>query len=227
MKTNENRDHMIRITGKHYFACDYVISNVYGDSVFFEEGDAPPPVDTPFMTGEIMEENLKQTLPETPLGSLFTLPEMTREITYLSTGSVRHTVRDGTFIRYGSDEHPMCLHIRADGSVTLSSDVKDLGEMIFEPGQKTYIALQAAAFAEPGTFEQGADDDMHSPLHLGVKTEELQVRFSARGGSVRVRYVIDVNGILAEVTDFTLTAMRLKVADGRRPGNRSAERTSL
>ena len=227
MKIPNKRDYMIRISGRHYFACDYVISNIYGESVFFEDEDKAPPVDAPLMTREIMEENLKQTLPETPLGGLFTLPDCSKEIRFASSGTVKRVKGDGVYVRYGSDEHPMCLHIREDGAVTVSNDEEDLGELVFENGKKTLIALQASVFNDFSPLDVPEDDDMHSPLHLGLRTEELRGRISERGGKLRIRYAIDVNGVLAEITDFTLTAGRLGRADGVRTDRRAAERNVL
>ena len=75
MKIINKRDFAIKISGNHYFACDYVFSNVYGNSVFDEEEqNGILPVD---ITGGDDESVLLDTLPETHIDSLASLPECT------------------------------------------------------------------------------------------------------------------------------------------------------
>lgn len=43
-------------------------------------------------------------------------------------------------------------------------------------------------------------------MNLCVSTEEINNHMTESGGSLTVSYSIEVNGIVAEVTDFTITA---------------------
>lgn len=201
MKILNKRDFSIRINGNHYFACDYVFSNVYGDSVFSDEpdvfvGDDGFNVDT--------SEVLRDTLPETPIDALTSLPECTKNIEYMTEGSVHKAEKNDIFIRYGSDESPMCIHIRNDGSVTLSGDDKDVAEIVFEQGKRNFIALPINLFGDESAGKY--EEDMHAPISLCVTTNEIQNNMTEAGGSLSVSYSIEVNGMVAEVSDFTLTA---------------------
>ena len=101
MKICNKRDFAIKISGNHYFACDYVFSNIYGESVFFDDGEphaddsvfvgsADSPADDPsgfpalFPSAELSEEVLRETLPETPFDALATLPDCTKKIEYMT-----------------------------------------------------------------------------------------------------------------------------------------------
>lgn len=200
MKISNKRDFAIKISGNHYFACDYVFSNIYGDSVFTEDDTALP---TEYLTPEDNENLLKETLPETHLDGISTLPECTKEIEYMTEGSVSDENENGIYIRYGSDDSPMCVHILNDGSVTLSSDEDDTAEIVFEKGKRNFIALPVSLFNDG---INSAPEDLQSPLHLCVSTEEIQNNMTQNGGTLSVSYSIEVNGIVAEVTDFTITA---------------------
>ena len=208
MKIINKRDFAIKISGNHYFACDYVFSNVYGDSVLTE--DEPSAIPGDFMTPEDNEEMLLDTLPETHLDGLATLPECSKEVEYMTEGSVHQEDKNGIFIRYGSDESPMCIHIRDDGVVTLSGDEYDAAEIVFEKGKRNFIALPANLF-DDGICSK--TDDLQSPLHLCVSTDDIKSNMTKDGGSLTVSYSIEVNGIVAEVTDFTLTADSFKDCD--------------
>lgn len=200
MKILNKRDFSIKINGNHYFACDYVFSNVYGDSVFSEEIESPS---ADFDISSNSQELLLDTLPETPLDALTTLPECTKEIEYMTEGTIHEEDTDDIFIRYGSDDSPMCIHIRKDGSVTLSGDEYDAAEIVFEQGKRNFIAL-------PMSLLGGTDDpeysDLQSPLNLCVNTGEIKNNMTSDGGTLSVSYSIEVNGIVAEVSDFTITA---------------------
>lgn len=212
MKKNK-RNFAIKISGSHYFACDYVFSNIYGESVFADE---PAPADSAgyFDVGssaasigayDDREASLMDTLPQTPYDALITLPDCTKEIEFMTEGSVTEAGGNGIFIRYGSDESPMCIHIRNDGAVTLSGDDDDVAEFVFEKGKRNFIALSEAYFSGfNGT--QPEDVEIHTPLNLCVSTEEINNHMTESGGSLTVSYSIEVNGIVAEVTDFTITA---------------------
>ena len=97
MKIYNKRDYAIKISGNHYFACDYVFSNIYGESVFSDEWDSPSgaafagAADAPmpdsaagfpvaYPSEAISEEVLRETLPETPFDALSTLPDCTKKI---------------------------------------------------------------------------------------------------------------------------------------------------
>ena len=211
MKIINKKDFAIKISGNHYFACDYVFSNVYGDEVFFEDDGGAMPLSDPepdmFALDENSENNLLDTLPETPLDMISTLPDCTKKIEYMTEGSVLEEGDEGIYIRYGNDSAPMCIHIRRDGSVTLSNDDTDVAEIVFEKGKRNFIAIPESLIY--GNGEGGgdtADSEEQSPIHLCVDTCEIENNMSAGGGSLSVSYSIEVNGMLAEVTDFTLTA---------------------
>ena len=146
---------------------------------------------------------LLDTLPETHLDGLSTLPECTKEVEYMTEGSIFESGKNGIYIRYGSDESPMCVHIRNDGAVSLSGEESDYSEIIFEEGKRNYISLPVSVFNDG---IDSAPEDLQSPLHLCVSTEEIKNNMTAGGGSLSVSYSIEVNGIVAEVTDFTITA---------------------
>lgn len=201
MKILNKRDFSIKINGNHYFACDYVFSNVYGDSVFSDEPyTLPCDYDLNFDSAEL----LRDTLPETPIDALTSLPECTKNIEYMTEGSVHQAKEDDIFIRYGSDDAPMCIHIRNDGSVTLSGDDKDVAEIVFEQGKRNFIALPINLLCGGQGGEY--DEDMHAPISLCVTTNEIKNNMTENGGSLSVSYSIEVNGMIAEVSDFTLTA---------------------
>lgn len=200
MKITNKRDFSIKISGNHYFACDYVFSNIYGDSVFSD--DEPAPLGD-FLTPEENENMLLDTLPETHLDGISTLPECTKEIEYMTEGSVISRDEDDIFIRYGNDDSPMCVHIRKDGSVTLSGEESDYSEIVFEKGKRNYISLPVSVFNDG---IENAPEDLQSPLNLCVSTDDITNNMTEKGGSLTVSYSIEVNGIVAEVTDFTITA---------------------
>lgn len=202
MRIANKRNFSIKISGNHYFACDYVFSNIYGDSVFNDDEPAPP---ADFLTPEDNENMLLDTLPETHLDGISTLPECTKEVEYMTEGSVFESGENGIYIRYGSDDAPMCVHIRNDGAVSLSGEESDYSEIVFEEGKRNYISLPVSVFNDG---IESAPEDLQSPLHLCVSTEEIKNNMTAGGGSLSVSYSIEVNGIVAEVTDFTITADR-------------------
>ena len=210
MKIINKRDFAIKISGNHYFACDYVFSNVYGNSVFDEEEqNGILPVD---ITGGDDESVLLDTLPETHIDSLASLPECTKEVEYMTEGSVHEVNENDIFIRYGSDDAPMCIHIRDDGSVTLSGDEYDVAEIVFEKGKRNFIAIPATLFENQNTLPENMED-LQSPLNLCITTVEIKNNMTKDGGSLTVSYSIEVNGIVAEVTDFTLTADNITQAE--------------
>ena len=210
MKIINKRDFAIKISGNHYFACDYVFSNVYGNSVFDEEEqNGILPVD---ITGGDDESVLLDTLPETHIDSLASLPECTKEVEYMTEGSVHEVNENDIFIRYGSDDAPMCIHIRDDGSVTLSGDEDDVAEIVFEKGKRNFIAIPATLFENQNTLPENMED-LQSPLNLCITTDEIKNNMTKDGGSLTVSYSIEVNGIVAEVTDFTLTADNITQAE--------------
>lgn len=203
MKIINKRDFAIKISGNHYFACDYVFSNVYGNSVFDEEEQNNIlPVD---ITNGDDDSVLLETLPETHIDNLTSLPECTKEVEYMTEGSVHEVTENDIFIRYGSDDAPMCIHIRDDGSVTLSGDEYDVAEIVFEKGKRNFIAIPATLFENQKPVPEDMED-LQSPLNLCISTDEIKNNMTKDGGSLTVSYSIEVNGIVAEVTDFTLTA---------------------
>lgn len=220
LKLFNNRNYAIKITGNHFFACDYVFSNIYGESVFFDDSALSHAADgdlsgcpTPKELSESTEQTLRETLPETPYDALSTLPDCTKKIEYTTEGSVFSLSElypdEGLYIRYGSDESPMCVHIRPDGSVSVSGDESDTAELVFEEGKRTLIALPESLFSNETPTGPTDDYEAHAPVHLCVCTESIENHMTDAGGSLSVSYSIEVNGMIAEVTDFTLTADRL------------------
>lgn len=203
MKIANKRDFAIKISGNHYFACDYVFSNIYGDSVFMDEETAPSADYFPSIKES--ESLLLDTLPETHIDTISSMPECTKEIEYMTEGSVISDEKNDIFIRYGGDDSPMCLHIRNDGAVSLSGEEFDSAEIIFEKGKRNYISLPLSLFNDTPK-DQSIPEDLQSPLNICVSTEDIKNNMTKNGGSLSVSYSIEVNGIVAEVTDFTLTA---------------------
>ena len=130
----------------------------------------------------------------------------------MTEGSVHEVNENDIFIRYGSDDAPMCIHIRDDGSVTLSGDEYDVAEIVFEKGKRNFIAIPATLFENQNTLPENMED-LQSPLNLCITTDEIKNNMTKDGGSLTVSYSIEVNGIVAEVTDFTLTADNITQAE--------------
>lgn len=238
MRICNKRDFAIKISGNHYFACDYVFSNIYGESVFFDDKDAYAGADFVgladaadksdkgfselYPSAESADEMLRETLPETPFDALSTLPDCTKKIEYMTEGSVlerENDRRDGLYIRYGSDDSPMCVHIREDGSVSVSGDEADTAEIVFEQGKRNFIALPESLFTKDAPlgvpYAVPSDGyERHAPIHLCVSTEKIDNRMTPHGGSLSVSYSIEVNGMIAEVSDFTITADCLRPCVG-------------
>jgi hypothetical protein len=210
MKIINKSDFTIKISGRHYFACDYIFSNVYGESVFTDDDESALPDEEPYslLSDEKNSLLLEDTLPFTQYDELKTMPDCTKKVEFITEGSLINTDSDGLFIRYGDDECPMCVHIRKDGTVTLSGSENDVAEIVFEEGKRNYIALEDSAFldSDPGPRSEDAEDAMHSPISLCVDTSEINNKMSEHGGSLSVKYSIEINGMIAEVTSFTITA---------------------
>lgn len=199
----------ISISGKHYFGCDYIFSNIYGSSVFTEEeNEALPPMNENDSiaknpeSGLLSEEALSDLAPdENGMLDLSTLPECRREIEYSTLGTLKSDGDGGVFIRYEGDFTPICIHVE-DAKISLNGQEDDFKELVFETGKRNYIALPETLFSD----EKAVQNENQSPIMLCLSAECVENKLSEQGGSLHVSYSIEVNGICAEVTDFTLTA---------------------
>lgn len=201
----------ISINGKHYFGCDYIFSNIYGSSVFSEENSQATPSDQPIEAlsqnpenGDFNQETLNEFIRSGTTGAheLLSLPECNKEIEYSTTGTLESDGKDGFLIRYSGDFTPICIHAQ-DGKMTLNGQEDDFSELIFEKGKRNYIALPESLFFE----DDHEENENQSPFVLCLSAECVENSFDENGGVLHVSYSIEVNGITAEVTDFTLTAI--------------------
>ncbi len=204
------REFSIDIKGKHYFGCDYIFSNIYGASVFSDE----EPVD---LCDIVHEEELKanpengdyspKTLEEfmaseNVLYDLLSMPDCRKEIDYTTQGSVISDGRGGVFIRYSGDFSPICMHLSLDGTLTLNGQEDDFSELVFEKDKRNYVSLPETLFGD----EPSSVNENQSPILLCLHAQSIESNITEDGGYLKVSYSIEVNGITAEVTDFTLTA---------------------
>lgn len=149
-------------------------------------------------------------------------PTAAKKIEYMTEGSLcdRETPEhDGLYIRYGSDDAP-CAYTSATTAVFRSAAMKRTRrEIVFEQGKRHFIALPESLFSKEAPFADAFAEDTdtyerHAPIHLCVSTEKIDNRMTPHGGSLSVSYSIEVNGMIAEVSDFTLTADALRHAAG-------------
>lgn len=202
----------ISISGKHYFGCDYIFANIYGSSVFSEEEHTALQFDDESLgtisrnpeDGDFSSETLEEFISSDSGDTLdlSTLPEVNKEIEYSTLGTLQSDGAGGYLIRYSGDFTPICIHAES-GKVTLNGQEDDFSEMVFEKGKRNYICLPESLFLE----EASADNENQSPIMLCLSAECVENNLKEDGGSLRVSYSIEVNGITAEVTDFTLTAV--------------------
>lgn len=203
----------ISISGKHYFGCDYIFSNIYGSSVFAEDtGDFPVAAadDTEKYaknpeSGDFSSESLEEFISEDSDGmlDLSTLPECSKEIEYSTMGTVQNDGSGGVLIRYSGDFTPICIHAHTS-KISLNGQEDDFSELVFETGKRNYIALPESLFMEES--KEARENENQSPIMLCLSAECVENNLTESGGSLHVSYSIEVNGICAEVTDFTLTA---------------------
>lgn len=198
----------INISAKHYFGCDYIFANIYGSQVFSEDDDRSLQVDEKSLENEAKDPGKcdfsKETFDEfinsdsTGL-DLSTLPEINKEIEYSTLGTIESDGVGGYLIKYDGDFSPICIHAQ-DGSFSLNGQDDDFSELVFEKGKRNYICLPESLFTD------NYDNENQSPIMLCLSAECVENNLKDDGGSLRVSYSIEVNGITAEVTDFTLTA---------------------
>ena len=84
-------------------------------------------------------------------------------------------------------------------------------ELVFETGKRNYVALPESLFGEtcPALSSTEPDDgceDRQSPLQLCINTRNIDADMTEDGGSLKLSYSIEVNGITAESSDIVLTA---------------------
>ena len=200
----------ISINGKHYFGCDYIFANIYGSSVFSEEDNVPFVGEENFNeiskdpeSGDFSSETLEEFINSDSGASLdlSTLPDVNKEIEYSTLGTLQSDGNGGFLIRYCGDFTPICIHAE-DGRITLNGQEDDFSELVFEKDKRNYICLPESLFAE----EVQEDNENQSPIMLCLTAECVENNLKEDGGVLHVSYSIEVNGITAEVTDFTLTA---------------------
>lgn len=208
--THLPREVSISISGKHYFGCDYIFANIYGSSVFTEEaGDFRPPGELEEISrdpecGDFSSETLDEFI-SSDTGEaleLSTMPALSREIEYSTVGTIESDGMGGYLIRYSGDFSPICIHAQ-NSRFSLNGQDDDFSELVFEKGKRNYIALPESLFLE----NAAEDNENQSPLMLCLSAECVENNFSDSGGVLHASYSIEVNGITAEVTDFTLTAV--------------------
>lgn len=201
----------ININGKHYFGCDYIFANIYGSSVFSEEEHTSMPDDSSLegiskdpesgdFSNETLEEFISSDTGDTL--DLSTLPDVNKEIEYSTLGTLQSDGKGGYLIRYSGDFSPICIHAE-NGKITLNGQEDDFSELVFEKGKRNYICLPESLFLE----ETHEENENQSPIMLCLSAECVENNLKEDGGSLHVSYSIEVNGITAEVTDFTLTAI--------------------
>lgn len=204
----------ISISAKHYFGCDYIFANIYGSSVFSQEqdsyctqGESEPlesishPPNLGDFSDETLEEYMRCDNNNSDILDLSTLPDVNREIEYSTIGTLESDGGGGYLIKYSGDFTPICIHA-SDGKFSLNGQEDDFSELVFETGKRNYICLPESLF----TDENSEENENQSPITLCLCANSLENTLGEDGGVLKVSYSIEVNGITAEVTDFTLTA---------------------
>ena len=196
-----NRDFSIKINGNHFFAGNYIYTNIYGNYVFenlvLDEN----------VTGANLKDSDETLQQEYKNNDNLDLqaPDCTTSLEYTTEGSVI-VENDDIYIRYGNDDSPMCIHILEDGRVTLSEQEYDAADFIFEKGKQNFISLPAYTFLGA---DKTQEDDFQSAFQLCVDTDTIKHNMGKDGGTLTVSYTILVNGLEAEKSEFTLTAFNL------------------
>ena len=201
----------ISISGRHYFGCDYIFANIYGSSVFSDEENRALPQEENLgeisrdpESGDFSKETLEEFINSDTGGTLdlSTLPDVNKEIEYSTLGTLQSDGKGGYLIRYSGDFTPICIHAQ-DGKITLNGQEDDFEELVFEKDKRHYICLPESLFLEDAAEE----NENQSPIMLCLTAECVENNLKEDGGVLHVSYSIEVNGITAEVTDFTLTAV--------------------
>ncbi len=136
------------------------------------------------------------------------MPECRKEIEYSTVGTLQSDGNGGVLIRYSGDFTPICIHAQ-NTKISLNGQDDDFSELVFETGKRNYIALPESLFTED---ENVPENENQSPIMLCLSAECVENNITDCGGSLHVSYSIEVNGITAEVTDFTLTAVSSNVS---------------
>ncbi len=201
----------ISISGKHYFGCDYIFANIYGSSVFSEEENTTVSIEENLgeisrdpENGDFSSETLEEFISSDTGNTLdlSTMPEVNKEIEYSTLGTLQSDGKGGYLIRYSGDFTPICIHAE-NSKITLNGQEDDFSELVFEKDKRNYICLPESLFIEETTEE----NENQSPIMLCLTAECVENNLKEDGGVLHVSYSIEVNGITAEVTDFTLTAV--------------------
>ena len=212
MDNTFRREASIKIHGNHYFGTDYIFSNIYGSAVFTDEERSDSVSDIPDdelradpQKGDYSPLTLEEFMgSDTDIFDLATMPDCSKEIEYSTIGTVESDGDGGAYIRYSGDFTPICMHICKSERVTLNGQEDDFSELVFETGKRNYVALPESLFNETGSE---VSDDGQSPLQLCISTKSMNKNITEDSLSLQLAYSIEVNGITAEVTDFTLTAV--------------------
>ncbi len=201
---------VITIKGKHFFGCDYIFSNIYGSSVFTEENknlsETILPTDKITMDpekGDFSPETFEQFVKyDNDLFELLSMPETTNEIEYSIEGTFEYHGHGSATIRYEGDFSPICIH-SFENTMHLSGQEDDFSELIFESGKRNYVVLPESLFTDLIIEE----NENQSPLTLCIDTKYIQNDLSRNGGKFYISYSIEVNGIIAEVTELTIDVL--------------------
>ena len=208
--THLQKEVSISISGKHYFGCDYIFANIYGSSVFAEDDSSSALRDENLgeisrdpESGDFSRETIEEFINADSGTSLdlSTLPDVNKEIEYSTLGTLQSDGNGGFLIRYSGDFTPICIHAE-DGRITLNGQEDDFSELVFEKDKRNYICLPESLFMD----DCSEDNENQSPIMLCLSAECVENNLQENGGVLHVSYSIEVNGITAEVTDFTLTA---------------------
>ena len=201
----------ISISGKHYFGCDYIFANIYGSSVFSEDESRTVSIEENLgemskdpESGDFSRETLEEFInsDKGDILDLSTLPDVNKEIEYSTLGTLQSDGNGGFLIRYSGDFTPICIHAQNE-KITLNGQDDDFSELVFEKDKRNYICLPESLFLD----EETEDNENQSPIMLCLTAECVENNLQEDGGRLHVSYCIEVNGITAEVTDFTLTAI--------------------
>ncbi len=203
----------ISIKGHHFFACDYVFSNIYGSGVFSEDYNPLDEISENelFANPEafaLSEKTLEQFSKDGDAPyDISTMPDSVKEIEYSTIGIVDLFDNDCATIKYSGDFSPICMHV-SQGKLSLSGQDDDFSELLFEEGKRNFVALPETLFSNA----DASDNENQSPLQLCLDTKKISFSKDKEKIKVKAEYSIEVNGIVAEVSSFTLTATPILTA---------------
>lgn len=203
----------ISIKGHHFFACDYVFSNIYGSGVFSEDYNPLDEIaeNELFANPEVSalsEKTLEQFSKDSDMPyDISTMPDSIKEIEYSTQGEVKFCDNGSVTIRYSGDFSPICMKV-SQGTLSLSGQDDDFSELLFEAGKRNFVALPETLFSNADASE----NENQSPLQLCLDTKKITLSNDGENIKVEAQYSIEVNGIIAEVSNFVLCAFPILTA---------------